>query len=65
MEVPTGYTESTDEMKREYLVGNKTSEEIAGAIRALLDCDTADYESPQLNKQEKAEVYIILQEIRG
>jgi len=66
MEVPEGYTDASDEMKRAYLTEAKSSEELVGMIRALLDTDRSDgRNTAQLRKGEKAEIYTVLYELRG
>jgi len=61
MEVPPGFENASEEMKREYLTGNKPSKELVGMIRALLDTEReGPTQTPQLQKHEKAEIYLKL-----
>lgn len=66
MEVPNGYNDASDQMKRAYLTEAKSSEELVGMIRALLDTERADGQNTeQLRKEEKAEIYTVIYELRG
>jgi len=58
-ELPSGFTDASDEMKREYLAESQKSSEIVDAISDLLESNGRDG-TQSLSKQQKAEIYIRL-----